>query len=169
MIMKAGVLTVSDRASQSIYPDRSGPRLCELLRARGDVEVARCEVVPDDTATITERLRRWCDQDHLDLVLTAGGTGLGPRDETPEATRGILDKEAPGLAEALRAEGSRSTPLAWLSRGIAGVRGKTLIVNLPGSPDAVEQSFRALEPLLPHALEMIRGKSHSDTACAELV
>src|SRR3989344_6090448 len=164
--VKAGVLTASDRASRGVYNDESGKLLRERLSAMEGVEVRRYDVVPDKRKAIAACLRRWCDGDALDVILTTGGTGLSPRDVTPEATRGLLDKEIPGLAEALRLEGSGFTPLAWLSRGIAGLRGKTLIVNLPGSPQAVEQSLRVLARLLPHALAMVRGEAHAESGKA---
>lgn len=160
---KAGVLTASDRASQGVYGDESGKFLRERLGAMEGVEVRRYEIVPDGAETIAARLRQWCDEDALDVIVTTGGTGLGPRDVTPEATRGLLDKEIPGLPEALRLEGSGFTPLSWLSRGVAGLRGKTLIVNLPGSLKAVEQGFGVLERLLPHALAMVRGEAHPES------
>lgn len=160
--VKAGVLTASDRAANGVYADESGKKLSALMGGIEGIEVCRYEVVPDKKEAIAACLRQWCDVDRLDVIVTTGGTGLGPRDVTPEATRSVLDKEVPGLAEALRSEGSGFTPLAWLSRGVAGVRGKTLVVNLPGSPEAVEQGFRVLARILPHALAMIRGEAHPE-------
>lgn len=158
---KAGVLTLSDRASQGIYADESGKTLCERLKKEGCYAVSRYEVIPDEETILRERLLSWSDQDRLDLILTTGGTGLGPRDRTPEATDQVIERNVPGLAERLRFEGGRRTPLAWLSRGRAGVRGQTLIVNLAGSVKAVQEGFDLLRPLLPHALELLRGKPHA--------
>lgn len=161
--IKVGILTISDRAAQGVYTDRSGPRLRERFKTMGRVRVIKYEIVPDELDAIAAKLPEWCDHDQLDLVLTIGGTGLGPRDVTPEATRRILDKEVPGLAEVLRSQGSQTTSMAWLSRSVAGLRRRTLIVNLPGHPEAVEQGFQILAPLLPHALAMIRGEPHPDS------
>jgi len=162
MTFLAGVLTVSDKGARGEREDTSGAAIREMLSTL-DVTVERYEVIPDDRASIAQRLIAWADDDGLDLIVTTGGTGLGPRDVTPEATREAIDYEAPGLAEAMRLEGLKHTPMAMLSRAAAGVRGRTLIVNLPGSPRGVRESLSVLLPVLPHALETLRGQTeHGD-------
>lgn len=153
--MRAGILTVSDRCSRGIQEDRSGPRARELLQEHG-WEVVASAVVPDDEERIAQTLVEWCSI--CDLILTTGGTGLGPRDVTPEATLRVLDREAPGLAEYVRWYGYQRNPRAALSRGVAGVCKSTLIVNLPGSVRAVEEGLQALVPLLHHAAAIIQDK-----------
>ncbi len=156
MEIRAAVVTISDKGAAGEREDVSGPILADLLRQIG-AEVAFQTVVPDEPEQIQQILIYLADQMKLDLVLTTGGTGLTPRDQTPEATRAVLDREAPGLAELLRTQGYRRTPLAVLSRGTAGLRGQTLIVNLPGSPRAVREGMEVLSPILPHAVRMARG------------
>jgi molybdenum cofactor biosynthesis protein B len=150
------VLTVSDRCSRGETPDESGRWLLEALRGAG-FETAEPRVVPDEADAIASALLELAGDPQTALVLTTGGTGLSPRDVTPEATRPLLDREAPGLAEALRAGAVRATPHGMLSRGVAGTRGRTLIVNLPGSLRAVREGFELLAPVLPHALALLRG------------
>ncbi len=157
-MIRVGILTVSDRSAQGKRVDTTQEAIREVLK-EGPFEVAAYEVVPDEPAQIRRVLRLWADQLGLELILTNGGTGLAPRDHTPEATREVLDKEAPGLAELMRLEGLKKTPMAALSRGVAGVRAKSLIVNLPGSPKGAAESLAALLPVIPHALETITGKS----------
>lgn len=154
--MKAAVLTVSDRASAGRLTDESGPAVERLLGEAG-FEVSPVAVVPDEADRIAEFLVARCE-DH-DLVVTTGGTGLGPRDRTPEATRGVLDFEVPGLAELMRSAGVAKTPLAALSRSLAGVRGRTLIVNLPGSLKGATESLEAILPVLGHASRLLRGET----------
>jgi molybdopterin adenylyltransferase len=157
--VRVGILTISDRAAQGIYADESGALLRQQVAERLGWTVARYRVVPDEVEAIQQTLRAWCDEEGVDLILTTGGTGLGPRDLTPEATRPLLEREAPGIAEALRFYGLQRTPFAMLSRGVAGIRGRTLIINLPGSPRAVQEAMEVLAPVLPHALAMARGES----------
>ncbi|MBM4443765.1 MAG: MogA/MoaB family molybdenum cofactor biosynthesis protein [Chloroflexi bacterium] len=152
-----GVLTVSDKGSRGERLDESGKAIQECLAPLG-VRNARYGIVPDDRAVISDRLREWAGEG-LDLILTTGGTGLAPRDVTPEATLDVVDRVAPGFGEAMRAQGSRYTPLAMLSRAAAGVRGRTLIINLPGSPKAVRECLEAILPALPHAMETVRGQA----------
>ncbi len=156
MSIRAAVVTVSDKGYAGEREDTSGPLLAGLLQEAG-VEVVTQTIVPDEPAQIQETLAHLVDELELDLVMTTGGTGFTPRDRTPEATRAVIDREAPGLAEVLRWEGYRRTPLAVLSRGIAGLRGRTLIINLPGSPKAVREGMEVLAPILPHAVRMARG------------
>lgn len=154
----AAVLTVSDRSAAGETEDRSGPLLAELLTAAG-FAVGERAVVPDERDRIAAQLRAWADSGRVRLICTTGGTGLAPRDVTPEATRAVLEREAPGIAEAMRAASLTQTPLAMLSRATAGVRGATLIVNLPGSPKAVRECFAVVAPVLRHALELIAGET----------
>ena len=155
--IRAGVVTVSDRGYAGEREDVSGPLLADLLREMG-AEVVSLTVVPDERAVIERTLAALADQGLVDLVVTTGGTGPTPRDLTPEATQAVIEREMPGLVEVLRFEGYRKTPLAVLSRGVAGIRGRTLIVNLPGSPRAVREGMETLSPILPHAIKMVRGR-----------
>ena len=150
-----GVLTASDLGSQGKREDSSG-RLIEMVLSSRGFQLLRYEVLPDDQALIEDRLRRWSDEDGLDLIVTTGGTGLTSRDVTPEATLAVIDRQAPGMAEAMRMQTLKHTPMAMLSRAVVGARGNTLIINLPGSTRAVEQCLEVLLPVIPHALDMLK-------------
>jgi molybdopterin adenylyltransferase len=152
----AAVVTVSDKGYAGEREDASGPLLASLLRKLG-AEVVSQTIVPDERADIERTLKTLADDTQVDLVVTTGGTGPAPRDITPEATWAVTEREMPGLAEVLRFEGYRKTPLAVISRGVAGIRGRTLIINLPGSPKAVREGMETLAPILPHAIRMLRG------------
>jgi len=154
--VKVGVLTVSDRVSRGEAEDGSGDLLASLLREDG-FEVER-GLVPDERAQIAGALRELAER--VQIVLTTGGTGLAPRDVTPEATLDVVEREAPGIAQAIRVESLHKTPYALLSRGVAGLLGSTLIVNLPGSPGGCRDGYDVLRPVLPHALELLGGKVH---------
>lgn len=169
--MKSAVVTVSDRSFSGEREDRSGPALRQALRDFG-ADVVELVVVPDERPRIEQVLCRLADEAAVDLVLTTGGTGLAPRDVTPEATLAVIHREAPGVAEAIRQRSLDVTPMAMLSRGVAGVRARTLIVNLPGSPKAVAECFEVIKPVLGHAVELLRdevrdcGSHHRDAGGA---
>lgn len=157
--MRAAVLTCSDRCSRGEAADTSGPHLADRLREAG-WDVVETRIVPDDVAAIQAALLHWADEVGVDVILTTGGTGFSARDVTPEATLGVVDRRAPGLAELVRLEGLKKTPHACLSRGEAGLRGRTLVVNLPGSLKAARDGMDTLAPILPHAVRMIAGEGH---------
>jgi len=158
MTIRIGILTASDRSYSGAYEDLSGPMIRDLVTERLGAIVEVEAVVPDERALIAATLLVWVDQFGLDLVLTTGGTGFAPRDVTPEATRDVIERQAPGLAEAMRAASLEFTPHAMLSRAVAGIRGHTLIVNLPGSPKAVRENLETILPVLPHAIELLQGQ-----------
>lgn len=156
MDLRFGVVTVSDRSARGERPDASGPALVELIRAQG-WQVVRQELVPDDLGLLRESLAAWADHGDLDIILTTGGTGFAPRDVTPEATRSVIDREAPGLAEAMRIASAAKSKHAMLSRAVAGLRGKVLIINLPGSPHAASENLQTVLPALEHAVQLLHG------------
>lgn len=157
--IRAVVITVSDRCARGERADESGPALVGLLEELG-ARVLATEVLADDPGPLAERLRAHCDRPEVNLVLTTGGTGLAPRDRTPEATRAVIEREAPGLAEAMRAGTLARTPAAMLSRGVCGVRSGALVVNLPGSPRGVRECFAVIRPVLAHAVSVLAGEGH---------
>jgi len=158
MNAKAVAITLSDKASSGERQDVSGPILVNALQQMG-IKVIEYLVLPDDQDALTATLIERAESGNVDLIITTGGTGLAPRDVTPEATRAVLDRELPGVAEMLRAEGYKNTPFAVLSRGLAGTRKQCVIINLPGSPKAVAEGMNALEPILIHAIQMTRGEN----------
>ena len=155
--IRAAVLTVSDRSARGERADESGPVLAELLLGAGASVVAR-EVVSDELEPLAERLRELADREDVNLLVTTGGTGLSPRDNTPEATRAVIEREVPGIGEAMRAETLSRTPTAMLSRAVCGVRSGALVVNLPGSPKGVRECFEVLRPVLAHAVATLSGR-----------
>lgn len=160
--IRVGILTISDRGSRGEYRDLSGPAIHELVMERLGASVEIEDIVPDERALIAGILQTWADELGLDLILTTGGTGFAPRDVTPEATRDVVEREAAGLVEAMRAASLAITPHAMLSRAVAGIRGTTLIVNLPGSPKAVRENLDTILPALPHATELLQGRKGAD-------
>ncbi len=154
-MITVGVLTISDGAARGERQDLSGARIRELLLQLPDASVSAEAVIPDEQDQIAAILREWSDEKRLNLILTTGGTGLAPRDVTPEATKSILERDAPGIAEALRAISLQYTKTAMLSRGVAGVRGRTLIINFPGSPKAVQECMEYVLSVLPHAINLL--------------
>lgn len=152
------VITVSDACARGKREDASGAALVELLAGIGATVVER-KVMSDDLNPLSECLRQFAARSDVNLILTTGGTGLGPRDNTPEATRRIIEREAPGISEAMRMETLKQTPMAMISRGVSGVCSETLIINLPGSPKAVRESFAVIEPVLSHAVDLLAGKT----------
>jgi molybdenum cofactor synthesis domain-containing protein len=154
--MKIGIIVVSDSSSKGERVSTTQDLITELVKPLGNV--AMIEIIPDEKEQIKKMMITFCDHHHIDLVISTGGTGLSPRDVTPEATREILHKEIPGLGEMMRMTTIQFTPLSILSRATGGIRGKSLIVNLPGSPKAVKQCLEAILPVIPHAIEVIRGE-----------
>jgi len=153
---RIAILTSSDKGAAGLREDRSGPVIAAALQSLGDIVATA--IVPDERHLIADQLRQWADQDQVDLILTTGGTGLSPRDITPEATLDVIDRLVPGIPEAIRANSLTITNRAMLSRATAGTRGRTLIINLPGSPRAVEECLAVIEPVLPHALAILTAR-----------
>ena len=159
MAIRTAILTVSDMCSQGKRADTSGQTIEEML-PEDTFEICQKIIIPDDYETITKTLRRFSDEQNVEVVLTTGGTGLGPRDVTPEATTAVCDRRVPGFAEILRSESYKITPNAVLSRGVSAMRDNTLIINLPGSPKAVRECMEIILEVLPHAVDMMHGGGH---------
>ena len=157
--IRTGILTISDRSAHGERPDESGPVIREIVEQQMGAQVAEYAIVPDDSDAIAAMLLRWSDELTLDLILTTGGTGFALRDVTPEATLRVIERRAPGLEEAMRAESMKQTVHAMLSRAVAGTRGQTVIINLPGSPKAVRENLAVILPALPHAVRLLRGEA----------
>lgn len=155
MNLRFGILTISDRSARGERPDAAGPALAEIILAHG-WQVTRRGLIPDDFSAIETTLRQWVSTSDLDVLLTTGGTGFSPRDITPEATRRVIERPAPGLAEAMRAAGMQKTPFAMLSRGEAGICEQTLLLNLPGSPTGAAENLAAVLPVLEHAIQLLQ-------------
>lgn len=158
--IRAVALTLSDRCARGEQEDLSGAALVQLLKEIG-AQVLAAEILPDDAEPLAERLRMYADRGDINLIMTTGGTGVAPRDNTPEATRAVIEREVPGMAEAMRAASLRATEMAMISRGVCGIRGQTLIVNLPGSPAAVRECFAIIKGVIPHALSLLAGETHA--------
>jgi molybdopterin adenylyltransferase len=156
-LIRAAIISVSTSRSRGAGPDTGGDALEHYVRGLG-AEVAGRELIPDEQALIEQRLRHWCDVERCELVLSTGGTGFSPDDLTPEATRAVIEREAAGLAEAMRAASREHTPHWMLSRAVAGIRGASLIINFPGSPKSIEEAGAAIAPALPHAVELLSGQ-----------
>ena len=161
--ISVGVLTVSDRGSRGEYEDLSGPAVQKLVLESLDAEITCAEIVPDERAAIRDTLCVWVDHHNLDLILTTGGTGFAPRDVTPEATADVIERDAPGFAEAMRSSSLQRTPHAMLSRARAGIRARTLIINLPGSPRAATENLQYVLVAIPHAIELLQEVRGADT------
>lgn len=159
--IRAVIITVSDSRASGNLADESGQTLLQLLQEMG-ASILAAVIVPDDLEPLAAKLRMYADMPEVNLIVTTGGTGFSPRDNTPEATRACVERDAPGLAEAMRSETLKRTPMAMISRGVCGVRSGTLIVNLPGAPNAVRECFAVIRPVLGHAVTLLAGKSHEE-------
>ncbi len=157
--IRSVVLTISDRCARGEAEDKSGAVLVGLLKDAG-AEIIATEILSDDLDPLAERLRNYAERPDVDLIVTTGGTGVAPRDNTPEATRRVIEREAPGLAEAMRAKTWERVPTAMISRAVCGTRAGALIINLPGSPAGVRECFAVIKPVLAHAVALLRGKPH---------
>ena len=155
MNIRFGIITISDRSARGERPDQSGPAIIEKINQQG-WQVATSCIIPDETDDIQEKITSWSDRNEVDVILTSGGTGFSPRDVTPEATQAVIERPAPGLAEAMRSASLEITPHAMLSRATAGIRKQTLIINLPGSPKAAVENLEVVLPVLPHAVELLQ-------------
>ena len=161
-MFNAGIITVSDKGSQGKREDKSGPAIAEMLAEAG-IEIKQTLIIPDEVEQIQKTIIQFADVEKLDVILTTGGTGVSPRDLTPDATLKVIDKEVPGMAEAMRLASMKITPHAMISRAVAGIRGRCLIINLPGSPKGAKENLTAVLPALQHAIEKIKG---DDRDCA---
>ena len=159
--IRAVIITVSDRRASGNLADESGQTLLQLLQEMG-ASILAAVIVPDDLEPLAAKLRMYADMPEVNLIVTTGGTGFSPRDNTPEATRACIERDAPGLAEAMRSETLKRTPMAMISRGVCGIRSGALIVNLPGAPNAVRECFAVIRPVLGHAVTLLAGKSHEE-------
>jgi molybdenum cofactor synthesis domain-containing protein len=162
-MIRFGILTLSDRSSRGERSDSSGPALAQLIETEG-WSVTKQSILPDEESTIREILIDWADSAELDVILTTGGTGFSPRDVTPEATRAVVERDAPGLAEAMRAASLKITPHSMLSRIVTGIRKKTLIINLPGSPKGAVENLQVVLPVLSHAIQLLNEDPKSETS-----
>jgi len=154
-MISIGVLTISDSGAKGAREDTSGERIRAMVMQLSEAVLSAGAIIPDEREQIEATLREWSDEKQVNLILTTGGTGLAPRDVTPEATKAVIEREAPGIAEAMRAFSLQQTPFGMLSRGVAGTRGHTLIINLPGSPKAVQECLECILPVLPHAVNLL--------------
>lgn len=162
-MIRFGILTLSDRSARGERADASGPALADLIRAE-NWSVAEQAILPDNESAIRSKLMEWADSGRFDVILTTGGTGFALRDVTPEATRAVIQRDAPGLAETMRAESLKKTPHAMLSRAVAGIRGQTLIVNLPGSPKGAIENLQTIAPVLSHAVQLLKDDPASESS-----
>jgi molybdopterin adenylyltransferase len=163
MTIRFGILTLSDRSARGERGDASGPALADLIRTQ-NWSVAKQAILPDDESAIRATLIEWADSSEVDIILTTGGTGFAPRDITPEATRAVIERDAPGLAETMRIESLKKTPHAMLSRAVSGIRGHVLIVNLPGSPKGALENLQTILPVLPHAVQLLTDDPSSEVS-----
>lgn len=163
MIIRFGLLTLSDRSSRGEREDSSGPALANLIQTAG-WSIAKQQILPDEESAIRAVLTEWGDGGEVDVILTTGGTGFALRDVTPEATKAVIQREAPGLAEVMRADSLKKTPHAMLSRAVAGIRGRTLIINLPGSPKGAVENFQTIQPIITHAVQLLQDDPASESS-----